>query len=272
MARDTAPTAFLFIFATAISILLCVMPLTTKTSVVSTLGPILFFPASRATEFLENLAGLTRQNRALRAQLAERLLNDARLYDVEKQNQRFREMLDIKAVLPFSIIPGQVIARPGHFNSEYLALDVGIERGVSDGMGAFSIRGLVGSVVEVRDQTCLVRSLFSPESRVSVVVQRTGAGGILRSDGSTALIVPDIPLEEDVASGDSVLTSGLGGVFPPGIRVGIVFDVRDDRRLLVHKARIQPFERFTRVREVFIARVETNTVHGAVGGNSNESQ
>jgi rod shape-determining protein MreC len=272
MARDTAPTAVLFIFATATSILLSVMPFSTKKSIVTRLGPVFFYPASRATEFLENLAGLTRENRALRARLAERLLDDARLYDAEQQNQRFRRMLDIRAALPFSLIPGQVIARPGHFHSEYLALDVGTEQGVSEGMGALSIRGLVGSVVEVRDNTCLVRSLFSPQSRVSIVVQPTGAGGILRFDGSTALIVPDIPLEEDVSPGDSVLTSGLGGIFPPGIGVGIVFDVSDDRRLLVHKARIQPFERFTRVREVFVARVDTTAVHGPDDGVFNEPQ
>ena len=272
MARDTAPTTVLFILATATSLVLSVIPLSTKTSIVTTLAPVFFYPASRATEFVENLAGLTRENRALRAQLAERLLDDARLYDAEQQNQRFRRMLDIRAALPFSLIPGQVIGRPGHFNSEYLALDVGTERGIAEGMGALSIRGLVGSVVEARNHTCLVRSLFSPQSRVSVVVQRTGAGGILRSDGSTSLVVPDIPLEEDVSPGDSVLTSGLGGVFPPGIRVGVVFDVKDDRRLLVHKARIRPFERFTRVREVFIARADTTAVYGPSGGVFNEPQ
>lgn len=272
MARDSAPTAFLFILATAISILLSMLPLATKTSIVTKLGPIFFYPASIAAEFLENVAGLTTENRALRAQLAERLLDDARLYDAEQQNQRFRHMLDIRAALPFSLIPGQVIARPGHFNSEYLALDVGRDRGVSEGMGALSIRGLVGSVVEVRNHTCLVRSLFSPQSRVSVIVQRTGAGGILRSDGSAALIVPDIPLEEDVAPGDSVLTSGLGGVFPPGIRVGMIFDVRDDRRLLVHKARVRPLERFSKVREVFLARTDTSAVRVPADEVFNESQ
>jgi rod shape-determining protein MreC len=69
-----------------------------------------------------------------------------------------------------------------------------------------------------------------------------------------------------------VLTSGLGGVYPPGIRVGIVFDVRDDRRLLVHKARVRPFERFSKAREVFIVRVDTNAVHETGGEIFNEPQ
>jgi rod shape-determining protein MreC len=263
MARDAAPTAFFFILATALSVFVCMLPLSAKLSVVTTLGPVFFYPASRATEFVEGIAGLTKENRALRAQLSERLLEDARLYDAEQQNRRFRRMLEIRSATTFSLIPGQVVARPGHFNSEYLAVDVGSNHGVSEGLGALSIRGLVGSVVEVRSHTCLVRSLFSPQSRVSITVQRTGAGGILRSDGSAALIVPDIPLEEAVAPGDSVLTSGLGGVYPPGIRVGVVFDVTDDRRLLVHKARVRPFERFSKVREVFVARADTTALRTA---------
>jgi rod shape-determining protein MreC len=260
MARNAAPTAILFIVVTAISVFLTVLPRTTKMRIVTTFGPVFFYPASRATEFLENIAGLTRENRALRARLADRLLDDARLYDAEQQNQRFRRMLEIRDALPYSLIPGQVIARPGHFNSEYLALDVGSEHGVALGTGALSIRGLVGTVVEVRNASCLVRSLFSPQSRVSIIIQRTGAGGILKSDGSASLIVPDIPLEEEVAPGDSVLTSGLGGVFPPGIRVGIVFDVKDDRRLLVHRVRVRPFERFSKVREVFITKMDSSDV------------
>ncbi len=255
MARESAPNALLLAIATLISVILIVAPLSIKESIASKLGPIFFFPASKATASLEGIATLSRENQRLRLELASNLVDRARLYDMDEQNSRFRQMLEIRETLSFQLLPGMVIARPGHFTGEYIAVDVGAEQGAIPGLGVISIRGLVGRVVEVRESSCLVRSLLSPQSRVSIVVARTGAGGILKANGTKGLIVPDIPLEEEVTPGDTVLTSGLGGVYPPGLKVGIVVSVGDDMRLLVHKAKVRPLERFSKVREVFLTQV-----------------
>jgi rod shape-determining protein MreC len=57
---------------------------------------------------------------------------------------------------------------------------------------------------------------------------------------------------EDVVPGDTLVTSGLGGVFPPGLRVGVITAVSDDQRLQLHGARVASLVRFDAVREVFL--------------------
>ncbi|MBN1425852.1 rod shape-determining protein MreC [Candidatus Fermentibacteria bacterium] len=252
MARDSAPAPAVAALAMAVSIALLLLPLPAKQAVASIIGPVLFFPAARATAFIESILTLRAENRALRFGLTQCVLDDAKVFALAEQNQRLHSMIGMRASLPYWLIPGMVLSRPGRFAGEYLAVDTGAADGVQAGFGVVSIGGLVGRVVEVRPHHSLVRTLLSPESRVSVVAKRSGAGGILRAERTVGFTVPDIPMTEDVAPGDTLVTSGLGGVFPPGLRVGVVSAVSDDHRLQLHRAAVTSLVRFHAIREVFI--------------------
>lgn len=253
MARGPAPAPLVGALAVAASIVLLLLPLPAKEAFASSIGPILFFPAARATAFVESLRRLRGDNRALRLELASRLIEEARLLELAEQNSRLRRMVGLQATLPPPLVPALVVARPGgRMAGEYLALDVGSLHGAETGSCVVSIDGLVGRLITVRPERSLVRTLLSPECRVSVVVERTGAGGILRPDHLGAFLVPDIPLVDEVAPGDTLVTSGLGGVFPRGLRVGLVTSVDNDLRLQLHSARAVSLVRFDEVREVFI--------------------
>ncbi|MCU0611275.1 MAG: rod shape-determining protein MreC [Candidatus Eisenbacteria bacterium] len=252
MARGPAPASLLATGAIGLSVLLLLLPLPAKQAVASRVGPVLFYPAGRATAFIESMLALQRDNRALRLDLAHRVIDEALLFGLQTQNERLHRMVEMRSELPHWLIPGMVSSRPGRFVGEYLAVDSGVERGVEVGFGVVSTDGLVGRVVEVRPHRALVRTLLSPESRVSVLVRRSGAGGILRADRSAGFLVPDIPMVEDVVAGDTLVTSGLGGSFPAGLRVGVVTGIEDDRRLQLHRARVRTLVRFHAVREVFI--------------------
>jgi len=252
MARGPAPAPLLAALATAVSVTLLILPLPLKQAIASKIGPILFFPAARATSFVESILSLRSENRALRLELTSRLVDEARVMALTEQNERLRRMVGMQASLTRGLIPGMVVSMPGRFVGEYLALDVGSDEGAELGLCVVSIDGLVGRLVDVRPHRSLVRTLLSPESRISVVVPRSGAGGILRADRAIGFLVPDIPLVEDVVPGDTLVTSGLGGVFPPGLRVGIVTAINDDQRLQLHRARAASSVRFHAVREVFV--------------------
>lgn len=251
MARRSAPAAWWFILFVSLSLSLIVSPLSFKQDFASRLGSVFFFPASRAVMFLNNVTTLLQDNRALRAILASQTVDHARLFELEDQNERLKQMLGMKEALPFDLRPGLVIARPGHLGGEYLAIDAGSEAGLAPDQGVISIEGLVGTVVDVAPGNAQIRTLLSPDSRASILVARTGVGGILISERMGWFTIGDIPIEADVARGDTIVTSGLGGIFPPGLKVGTVMKVEDDRRLLVHNVRVRPLVRFSRVREVF---------------------
>jgi len=252
MARDSAHSSILFSLFAVISVVLIIIPGSVKHEIASHIGPVFFFPASRAVALVDNVSSVLLDNRILRSRLADQSVDRAKLFELETQNRRLRKMIGLKEALPYDMIPGLVIMRPGYFGSEYLVIDVGEDAGLVRGQGVLSIDGLVGTVVEVEPHQALIRTLLSTDARVSVLITRTGAGGILTSEATGWFAINDIPIEVSVEVGDTVVTSGLGGVFPSGIPVGSITGIGVDERLLVHRLRVSPTVRFSRVREVFV--------------------
>ena len=252
MARDSASSSVLFFILFTISLILIIIPDSAKHNIASRIGPIFFFPASRAVALVDNVSSILLDNRTLRSRLADQSIDLARIFELESQNKRLREMIGLKEALPYNMVPGLVIMRPGYFGSEYLVIDVGQDAALDKGLGVLSIDGLVGTVIEVEPKQAMIRTLLSNDSRVSVLIRRTGAGGILNSDATGWFSINDIPIEASVEIGDTVVTSGLGGIFPPGIPVGSIVGIGADERLLVHRLRVSPAVRFSRVKEVFV--------------------
>jgi len=263
MVRDSTPSSVLFVILAIVSIILIIIPDSVKHEIGTTLGPIFFFPASRALALVENVSSVLLDNRILRSRLVDQSVDRARLFELETQNRRLREMIGLKQASPYEMIPGLVIMRPGYFGSEYLVIDAGEDAGLERGQGVLSIDGLVGTVIDVEPQQALIRTLLSNDSRVSVLITRTKAGGILNSNATGWFTINDIPIEVSVEVGDTVVTSGLGGVFPPGIPVGIIAGTDSDERLLVHRLRVSPAVRFSHVREVFVIAKNLPGLHGA---------
>jgi cell shape-determining protein MreC len=90
------------------------------------------------------------------------------------------------------------------------------------------------------------------QSAIDGVVQRSRAQGVVRGRGGDKLSFEFVVRGGDVRVGDVVITSGLGGVYPKGLRIGSVVDVPDPGGRLVHEATLQPAVDFGRLEQVFV--------------------
>jgi rod shape-determining protein MreC len=102
-------------------------------------------------------------------------------------------------------------------------LAAGARDGVGVGMPVIAANGLIGRTIEIGNHATRVLLLTDPASRIPVVVQRTGQAGLVVGSNRPALelrdrVGPEVPL----LAGDRLVTSGDGGVFPPGIPVGSI--------------------------------------------------
>ena len=96
-----------------------------------------------------------------------------------------------------------------------------------------------------------MQSLADPDCRVSVVSVRSGNPGILHSpDGSGVLL--EFSVTSDIHVGDSLVTWGAGGIFPRGIPVGRVAEIRKTATNILRYARVEPFQDPWEVRDVFV--------------------
>lgn len=169
---------------------------------------------------------LTSQNQRLREDLllANAKLN--RMAAVAEQNQRLKELLDTQHSLELNVQLARVIGVDlGAYRYE-LTLNMGARDGVKPGQPVIDAHGVMGQVKEVLPTTSVVMLITDPAHAIPVVVERTGLRTMAYgSRDGDQLSLPTIPLAADVRAGDKLLTSGLGGRFPPGFPVGEIRSV-----------------------------------------------
>jgi rod shape-determining protein MreC len=121
-------------------------------------------------------------------------------------------------------------------------INVGARDGILDGWATMDGLGLVGRVSGVGERTARVLLLTDVNSRIPVTIQPSGQQALLMGDNSQTPLLDFIEAREDVSPGDRIVTSGDGGLFPPGLLVGQVVETTDGRlraRLSADLVRLQ---------------------------------
>jgi rod shape-determining protein MreC len=108
--------------------------------------------------------------------------------------------------------------------------------------------------------------ILDRRSAVDAMIQRSRARGLVRGLGTGELEFEFMVRGDDVEAGDVVITSGVGGVYPKGLRVGTVRSVNTDRTQLLHTARVEPAVDFGRLEQVFVMLRRGPTMDLLFGG------
>lgn len=205
---------------------------------------------------------LARENRRLKARVTALEIQNAELQDEAAQNIRLRRMLDMPDRQSWDTRAAEVIAlKPSQLRDTALLrlahpAQAHIQDVILDQNG-----DLVGQVVQVTGSTCDGLLLTDPLSGVGarvVAADRPQASkavvGICIGNRSRLLQLIDLPGDADIEPGDQIVTSGLGGVYPPSIRIGAVVDVQVDSARFLKTADVAPYADFNGLREVFLRR------------------
>jgi rod shape-determining protein MreC len=135
-----------------------------------------------------------------------------------------------------------------------LRLDVG-DSVVKKGIPVVTFEGLVGQITDVTGNYSDVLLTVDRKSQVPVVVQRSGAQGILRGTGELDRYACDVEYllrSDEVREGDQLFTSGAGGKFPEGLLAGRIVSVTRENLGLFQKVVVEPAVNFSRLKEVFV--------------------
>lgn len=196
---------------------------------------------------------LTEQNQRLREDLllANAKLN--RMASVAEQNQRLKELLDTQHSLELNVQLARVVGVDLGAYSYRMTLNLGARDGVKPGQPVIDAHGVIGQVKEVLPTTSVVMLVTDPAHAIPVVIERSGLRTVAygSSDGDR-LTLPNIPLAADVRVGDHLLTSGLGGRFPPGFPVGDIRSVAPAASGMFQVARAQPSADINRSEDVLL--------------------
>ena len=194
-------------------------------------------------------------NAKLRQTLLLTEARNARLRTVAAENTRLRGLLDSAERGRLDVQLAGVIDIDLASNRQRLVLDAGRSSGVRVGQPVIDAGGLMGQVISITPNTATVLLLTDPDHAVPVMVARSGVRLMVYGTGRTdALLLTDIPLSADVREGDELLTSGLGGRFPPGFAVGRVGALRADDSRAFLEADVKPAAQLDRGRDVLLLR------------------
>src|SRR5262249_48700346 len=159
----------------------------------------------------------------------ERLLNwQQTALKLASENRRLRELLKLTPDPAATFITARVIASSGGAYVRSLMVRAGSANGVARGQAAVAGEGLVGRVSEVGSRAARVILVTDLNSRVPVVVEGSQQRAMLTGDNSERPFLRYLDTSAQLKVGDRVVTSGQGGVFPPGLPVGVVASLDGD--------------------------------------------
>ena len=207
---------------------------------------------------LVNADNYKSQNDELMGQIAEMYKYTMDYESLEKENQRLREMLELKQKnedFRFSE-PCDVVSHNANDMYGGFMVNKGKNDGISQNDPVITTAGLVGRVTSVADNYARITTIISPEVNVGVYTMRTKTTGVIENDVSSAekelCLMSDILKDADIEVGDIIFTSGKSGLFPADILVGTVTEVYDDPNGLTKHALIQPAEDVKAASSVFV--------------------
>lgn len=220
--------------------------------VLDALAPVIEVVA-RPAETVSNMMDNVRDLRYLRAENARLAVENDRLERwqhvarrLEAENRALRALTNFVPPKAVDSVSARVIADGGGAFVRSVMITAGERHGVTLGNAAVSGEGLVGGVVEAADEYSRVLLITDLNSQIPVVVERTRDPAVLAGDNTRAPRIIYLPQNAQVVPGDRIVTSGHGGVFPPGLAVGMVTTITDGA------IRVTPFVDWERLEYVRI--------------------
>jgi rod shape-determining protein MreC len=188
-----------------------------------------------AIENLRELATLRAENERLKAENEKLLDWLARARQLEAENRQLRELLSFVPEQRASQTTARVIAESDGPFVKSLLVNAGGRDGVRRGQAAVTGAGLVGRVAEVGARSARVLLITDLNSRVPVLLESTRTRAVLAGDNQDRPSLQHLPPNATPTPGERIVTSGDGGVFSPGLPVGVVAASADGG------IRVQPF-------------------------------
>ena len=248
-----------FVFFLVLGMLMRQAPVPIRESVVSTALSTLYFPAQRIVSAMGHYKSIVQENEQLKEENARLRQETYHAREGLQELARLHTLVRFDDKWDYPIVTARVVGHnPGRFLTT-MVINRGVEHGVKENMPVFSMNGLVGKISKSATSHSRVQLLVDPNLKLSVMDRRTRVVGFLESMDGRRLTAM-IPTHAGVRAGDTLVTSGLGGIFPKGIPVGTVKEIRKSDLDVMSQMEVDPFQEFSILEEVFVMEKEPDWI------------
>ena len=214
----------------------------------------LLAPVNAVVGWLDAGVGVYWENQKLKKRLAQMQMEADAMRAERVENARLRGLLHLSQENPSDLASARVVARSLDRLGGSLTIDKGEKDGILPNRAVLTPDGLVGRVDRSTSHEARVLTLLHRDCSVAVRVGRSRVDGVVQWEfgDRPMLSLLYVSAREDVQAGDDVLTSGLGGIFPEGVRVGSVTKVNVAENGLMKEVQVRPAVNFRSLEDVLI--------------------
>lgn len=224
-------------------------------------------PVQRATSWVSStVSGFFRQvgsfgsttseNERLTRKLAAAELELRHAQDAAAENERLKELLNLKEKTGYDQVAARVIARDGSVWFNTVTINRGSSSGIALNMPVATSGGIVGRVIAISPWTAQVMLITDEKAAAGAIIGKLGESGALgsvRGLGDSGLVeMRYVSGLQKVAVGDYIMTTGQDGIYPPGLNVGEVVEVKTGTATQPHQIYIKPSARLDQLTEVAV--------------------
>lgn len=205
-----------------------------------------------------NAGSIKEENEALKKENEELKSNGTQNKILIKENDRLREMLNFsKTNEEYEYIGTDITGLAGNNFLDGYIINKGEDDGLKKGMVAVNGKGLVGKVTQVNKKWSVVQSLCNENIAVAGhVLETEESNGIVKgykgNEDKFLAEITGLSLDSAIKEGDTILTSGLGEIYPKGIEIGKVIEVYEDKAKVRKTAIIEPVVDFSKIEQILI--------------------
>ncbi len=198
------------------------------------------------------LVKTAKENENYKKALSLAVGKNIKMNELRLSNIRLRSLLNFQKTITNRVLAAEVIGKDPSPWFKTIIIDKGKEDDVEKGMAVVIPEGIVGQVTNVSLHYSQVLLVIDRNSAVDVLVHRTRARGLIKGESAERCLLQYVLRKYDVKVGDTVISSGLDGVFPKGLAVGQVSAVIKRTSGIFQEVSVTPFVDFEKLEEVLV--------------------
>jgi rod shape-determining protein MreC len=214
----------------------------------------IFFPFQITFNQINRIENIFSENQRLKEKVTSLSTRVALIEEKASENKRLRELLGFSEEYSYEMLPVRVVARDPSLTFRSIVINAGKKGGIQKWMPVVGENGIVGKVVQVMNGLSLVQLLRDPSNRTSVMFKRTRTVSILETENGRDFFVR-CRSHEDTQKGDTVITAGLGGIYPRGLQVGVISHTTESNSPLFKRVWLKLCIDFEHIEELFVMRL-----------------
>lgn len=205
-------------------------------------------------EFFTDINKLKAENEDLKQKNSQLEQSLRELEIIKSENEVLKEYVNLTDKYDYQTVPAYVIDRNSSNYSKTIIINIGEANGIKPNMTVIADEGLVGYVISTTKNTAKVQTIIDTSTSVSSVISTSREAIIVSGtlEGDNILKAMYIPTDAEILGNDKVETSGLGGIYPKGIRIGTIKQIVNTKNNIDRYAYVETAVDFSKLETVLV--------------------